>query len=205
MTLMGGRAVHDAAAQALDHYLNSEEQHVSATVQFRPPATTALDPLTGEGMPNFCYGYTAQSVEVEVNELTGQVRVIRVVSAHDVGKAINRQQVEGQIEGCLAQALGYTLMEHFQSRDGRIMTQYLSTYLIPTILDMPDEIVPVILELAEMNGPFGARGMAEMPLVPFAAATAAAIHDACGVWLSDLPFIPERVLNAIMAKHGHDL
>jgi CO/xanthine dehydrogenase Mo-binding subunit len=205
MTLMGGRAVHDAAAQALDQYLNSEDQHVSATVQFRPPVTTALDPVTGKGTPNFCYGYTAQSVEVEVNELTGQVRVIRVVSAHDVGKAINRQQVEGQIEGCLAQALGYTLMEHFQSRDGRIVTQYLSTYLIPTILDMPDEIVPVILELADANGPYGARGMAEMPLVPFAAATAAAIHDACGVWLSDLPFIPERVLTAIIANDGHDL
>jgi CO/xanthine dehydrogenase Mo-binding subunit len=175
---------------------------VKATIEFRPPATTALDPVTGQGSPNFCYGYSAQSVEVEVNTLTGQVRVIRVVSAHDVGKAINRQQVEGQIEGCLAQALGYTLMEHFQMRDGQVQTQYLSTYLVPTILDMPDEIVPVILELADPIGPFGARGVAEMPLVPFAPAVAAAIHDACGIWLSDLPFVPERVLAAIMATEG---
>jgi CO/xanthine dehydrogenase Mo-binding subunit len=202
LTLMAGRAVHDAAVEAKQRYLDSENQHVEATIEFRPPATTALDPATGQGSPNFCYGYSAQSVEVEVNTLTGQVRVIRVVSAHDVGKAINRQQVEGQIEGCLAQALGYTLMEHFQMRDGQVQTQYLSTYLVPTILDMPDEIVPVILELADPTGPFGARGVAEMPLVPFAPAVAAAIHDACGIWLSDLPFVPERVLAAIMSNEG---
>ena len=197
MTLMGGRAVHDAATEALGKYQNSEDQHVTATAQFRSPATTPLDPETGQGTPNFCYGYSAQSVEVEVNELTGQVRVVRVVSAHDAGKIINRQQVEGQIEGCLAQALGYTLLEHFQMREGKVLTQHLSTYLIPTILDMPEEIVPVILELADPNGPFGARGVAEMPLVPFAAATAAAIHDACGIWLRDLPFVPERVLGEL--------
>jgi CO/xanthine dehydrogenase Mo-binding subunit len=122
-----------------------------------------------------------------------------VVSAHDVGRAINRQQVEGQIEGCLAQALGYTLLEHFQMADGRVLTPHLSTYLLPTALDMPTEITPVILELADPNGPFGARGVAEMPLVPFAPAVAAAIHDATGVWLSDLPFTPERVLAGISA------
>jgi CO/xanthine dehydrogenase Mo-binding subunit len=200
LTLLAGKAVHDAASQALEIYLNSEDQHVVATAEFRPPATTALDPIDGRGKPNFCYGYAAQSVEVEVNELTGQVSIVRVVSAHDVGKAINRQQVEGQIEGCIAQALGYALMEHFQMRDGKVLTQYLSTYLVPTVLDMPDEIVPVVLELADPIGPFGARGVAEMPLVPFAPAVAAAIHDACGIWLSDLPFVPERVLDALMEK-----
>jgi CO/xanthine dehydrogenase Mo-binding subunit len=202
LTTLAGRAVHDAAREAMQRYLDSEDRHVVATVEYRAPRTTALDPRTGEGTPNFCYGYAAQSVEVEVNTITGQVRVLRVVSAHDVGTAINRQQVEGQIEGCLAQALGYALMEQIQTRDGRITTPYLSTYLIPTILDMPDEIVPVILELADPNGPFGARGVAEMPLVPFAAATAAAIHDACGIWLSDLPFVPERVLAAIVRKES---
>jgi CO/xanthine dehydrogenase Mo-binding subunit len=200
LTLLAGRAVHDAAIQALETYRNSEDQHVVATVEFRPPATTPLDPVDGRGRPNFCYGYAAQSVEVEVNEITGQVRIVRVVSAHDVGRAINRQQVEGQIEGCIAQALGYALMEHFQMREGKVQTQYLSTYLVPTILDMPDEIVPVVLELADSNGPFGARGVAEMPLIPFAPAVAAAIHDACGIWLSDLPLVPERVLDALMSR-----
>jgi len=197
LTLMAGRAVQDAAAEALARYVESDDQRVEATVTFRPPATTALDPSTGAGRPNYCYGYAAQAVEVEVDLLTGQVRVLTIVSVHDVGQAINRQSVEGQIEGCLAQALGYALLEHFQVRDGRVLTPYLSTYLLPTSLDMPVSIVPVILELADPNGPFGARGVAEMPLVPLTPAIAAAIHDATGVWLCEQPMTPERVLAAL--------
>jgi CO/xanthine dehydrogenase Mo-binding subunit len=117
-----------------------------------------------------------------------------------VGRAINRQQVEGQIEGCLAQALGYALLENLQTRDGRILTPYLSTYLLPTVLDMPTAITPVILELADPEGPYGARGVAEMALVPFAPAVAMAIHDATGVWLSQQPMTPERVLAALNAQ-----
>jgi CO/xanthine dehydrogenase Mo-binding subunit len=200
LTLLAGGAVHAAATDALAAYQNSEDLHVSATATFRPPATTALDNVTGAGRPNFCYGYAAQAVAVDVDTLTGVVTVRSIISAHDVGKAINRQQVEGQIEGCLAQALGYTLLEHFIVKDGMVLTPHLSTYLLPTAMDMPVEIVPVILELADPNGPFGARGMAEMPLVPFAPAVATAIHDATGVWLSDLPFTPERVLTALMER-----
>ncbi len=197
MTLMGGRAVYEAATEAKNKWGFTDEQHVVATKQFRPPATTPLHPDTGEGTPNYCYGYAAQAVEVEVNTLTGQVRVLRVISAHDVGQAINLQQVEGQIEGCLAQALGYALLEHFQVKDGRVLTPYFSTYLLPTVLDMPEEIVPVVLELADPNGPYGARGVAEMALVPFAPAVAIAIHDATGAWLTQQPMTPERVLAAI--------
>ena len=199
LTLLAGGAVHQAATEALEAYVNSEDLHVVVTASFRPPATTALDPVSGAGTPNFCYGYAAQAVAVDVNTVTGQVRVRSIVSAHDVGTAINRQQVEGQIEGCLAQALGYVLMEHIVSDRGRIANPHFSSYLLPTALDMPVDIVPVILELADPNGPFGARGMAEMPLVPFAGAVAAAIHDATGVWLGDLPFVPERVLAGILA------
>ncbi len=197
MTLMGGRAVRDAALAAREQWGSTDDYRVKATVQYRPPATTPLDPVTGAGTPNYCYGYAAQAVEVEVNLLTGQVQVLHIISVHDVGKAINRQQVEGQIEGCLAQALGYTLLEHFQVHDGHILTPYFSTYLLPTVLDMPTEIVPIILELADPNGPYGARGVAEMPLVPFAPAVASAIHDATGVWLTELPMTPERVLEAL--------
>ena len=197
MTLMGGRAVHEACLAARDKWSASEDYTAAATYQFRPTATTPLDAVTGAGRPNYCYGYAAQAVEVEVNTLTGQVRVLSVVSVHDVGRAINRQQVEGQIEGCLAQALGYALLEHFQVRDGHILTPYFSTYLLPTVLDMPTEIVPVILELADPLGPYGARGVAEMALVPFAPAVAAAIHDATGVWLTQQPMTPERVLTAL--------
>ncbi len=200
MTLMGGRAVQEAAAEAKEKWGYTDDAHITVTKQFRPPATTPLDPHTGAGRPNYCYGYAAQAVEVEVNILTGQVQVLKIVSVHDVGKAINRQQVAGQIEGCLAQALGYALLEDFQIRDGRVLTPYFSTYLLPTIRDMPTEIVPVIVESADPNGPYGARGMAEMPLVPFAGAVAAAIHDATGAWLSQQPMTPERVLAALTAQ-----
>jgi CO/xanthine dehydrogenase Mo-binding subunit len=194
MTLMGGRAVHDACLAALRNWSQQEDRPARATVQYRPPATTSLDPTTGAGRPNYCYGYVAQAVEVEVNTLTGQVRVLKIISVHDVGKAINKQQVEGQIEGCLAQALGYALLEHFQIRDGHVLTPYFSTYLLPTVLDMPTEIVPVIMELADPNGPYGARGMSEMALVPLAPAIASAIYDATGAWLNQQPMTPERVL-----------
>ena len=197
MTLMGGRAVHDAALAALTRWHDHEDRPALATVQYRPPTTSTLDPITGAGRPNYCYGYVAQAVEVEVNTLTGQVQVLKIISVHDVGKAINRQQVEGQIEGGLAQALGYALLEHFQMRDGKILTPYFSSYLLPTVLDMPTEIVPVIMELADPNGPYGARGMSEMALVPLAPAIAAAIHDATGAWLTQQPMTPERVLAAL--------
>jgi CO/xanthine dehydrogenase Mo-binding subunit len=197
MTLMGGRAVFEAASEAKHKWGFTDEHHVVTTKQFRPPATTPLHPETGEGTPNYCYGYAAQAIEVEVNLLTGQVQVMTVISVHDVGRAINLQQVEGQIEGCLAQALGYALTEHFQVKDGRMLTPYFSTYLLPTVLDMPTEIVPVVLELADTNGPYGARGVAEMALVPFAPAVASAIHDATGAWLTQQPMTPERVLTAI--------
>jgi CO/xanthine dehydrogenase Mo-binding subunit len=200
MTLMGGRAVRDAALAAREQWSAAERYHAQATVQYHPPATTPLHPATGAGRPNYCYGYAAQAVEVEVNLLTGQVRVLRIISVHDVGRAINRQQVEGQVEGCLAQALGYALLEHFQVRDGRVLTPYFSTYLLPTVLDMPPEIVPVVLELADPNGPYGARGVAEMALVPFAPAIASAIRDATGVWLTEQPMTPERVLAALQAR-----
>lgn len=202
LTLMGGRAVHDAATEALERYRQSDDERVEATVQFRPPVTTMLASDDGSGIPNYCYGYAAQAVEVEVDTLTGQVRVQRVISVHDVGRAINLQQVEGQIEGCLAQAIGYALMEELKTREGIILTPHLSTYLLPTALDTPEEIVPVVLELADPHGPFGARGVAEMPLVPFLGAVAAAIHDAVGVWLSEQPFTPERVLAAMSAAEN---
>ena len=195
LTLMGGRAVHDAALAA--HAAWERGERPVATVQYRPPATTPLDLETGQGLPNYCYGYAAQAVEVEVDVTTGITRVLKIVSVHDVGRAINTQQVEAQIEGCLAQAIGFALTENFLVREGKVLTPHFSTYLLPTALDVPTEIVPVILELGDPNGPFGARGMAEMPLIPFAPAVAAAIYDATGAWVDDLPMTPQRVLAAI--------
>lgn len=205
MTFMGGSAVHEVCTAARQQWGQTDEMHLTVTRQYRPPRTAPLVPETGEATPNYCYGYAAQAVEVEVNLLTGQVQVLQVISVHDVGRAINRQQVEGQIEGCLAQALGYALLEDLQVRDGHILTPYLSTYLLPTALDMPANIVPIILELADPHGPYGARGVAEMALIPFTPAVASAIHDATGVWLTQQPMTPERVLTALNQQHPDNL
>jgi CO/xanthine dehydrogenase Mo-binding subunit len=196
LTIMAGRAVKDACEAALREW-QAEERPAHATIQYRAPTTTGLDPQTTAGQPNYAYGYAAQAVEVEVDLHTGLVRVLQLISAHDVGKAINRQQVDGQILGGLAQALGYSLLEQFQIRDGKVLTAGFNTYLMPTILDMPAEIMPITLELGDPNGPYGARGMAELPLVPLAPAIACAIHAATGAWVNQQPFTPERVLAAI--------
>lgn len=193
LTLMAGNAVRGAAMDALQAWQNEEDRPVVARYQYRPPGTTPMDPLTGACVPNFSYGYCAQAVEVEVDMTTGQVRVLRVISVHDVGRVVNRTQLEGQIEGCIAQALGYALIENFQMRDGVVLTPHLSSYLLPTALDVPEEVRVVVLEHADPHGPFGARGVAEMPLVPFAAALANAVHNATGVWYSQIPLTPDRV------------
>jgi CO/xanthine dehydrogenase Mo-binding subunit len=197
LTLFAGRAVKDASEAARRSYESGGEPR--AAVQYVPPSTTPLDLATGEGQPNISYGYSAQAVDVAVDTATGQVRIERIISVHDVGRAINRQQVEAQIEGCLAQAIGYALTEDFRSENGRIRTPNFTTYLLPTALDVPTEIVPVIMEIPDENGPFGARGMAEMPLVPFGAAVASAIYEATGAWVFDQPMTPERVLAALRA------
>jgi CO/xanthine dehydrogenase Mo-binding subunit len=199
LTFMTGNAVRGAADAALELW-QDEERPAKATYQYRPPKTTPYDPATGRAEPNFAYGYVAQAVEVEIDIETGQVDILRVVSANDVGKAINPQQVQGQIEGAVVQAQGYALMENLVSVDGQIRNPYLSTYLIPTVYDVPVEVKSVILEYADPIGPWGARGMAEMPLLPLAPAVAAAIHDATGVWVDVLPMTPDRVVAALRAQ-----
>ena len=137
---------------------------------------------------------------MEVDLETGHVLVKRLISVNDVGKAVNPQQVEGQIEGAVAQSVGWTLLENFVQEEGRAVTQRLSTYLIPGVADVVEEIVPVILELPDPQGPLGARGMAEMPFIPTAPAIAAALHDAIGVWFDELPITPERVWQALRER-----
>jgi CO/xanthine dehydrogenase Mo-binding subunit len=193
MTFMAGNAVRGAAEKALVAWEN-EERPAKATFQYRPPKTTPFDPMTGKSEPNFAYGYVAQAVEVEVDIETGLIHVLRVVCADDVGKAVNPQLVQGQIEGAVVQALGYAVMEHLISRKGKIINPFLSSYLIPTVLDVPFEVKSVILEYADPIGPFGARGMAEMPLIPLAPAIAAAVYDATDVWIDDIPMTPDRVV-----------
>jgi CO/xanthine dehydrogenase Mo-binding subunit len=134
---------------------------------------------------------------VEVDTETGHVRLLEVICADDVGKAINPQLVRGQVEGAVVQAAGYALMEDFIQQDGRVLTPHLSTYLIPTVLDIPGRVDSLILEYADPLGPFGGRGMGEMPYLAMAPAVMAAVHDAIGLWFDRFPLTPERVQRAL--------
>lgn len=193
---MAGNSIKGACEIALEHW-RGEERPVKVTYQYRPPRTTPYDPETGKSEPNFAYGYVAECVSVEVDTDTGMVRIVDVVAADDVGKAVNPQQVKGQVEGAVVQAAGYTVLEQFKQDNGFVQTQHLSTYLIPSVLDLPDHVHSVILEYGDPIGPWGARGMGEMPFMPLAPAVIAAVHDATGVWINEFPLTPERVLRAL--------
>jgi CO/xanthine dehydrogenase Mo-binding subunit len=196
MTFMAGNAIKGAAEAALAKW-QAEERPAAAEYKYLAPRTTPMDKETGQSTPNFAYAFAAQAVEVEVDTETGLVRVLRVVSANDVGKAINPDLVVGQIEGAVVQAHGYAVTEDFKSKDGRVLTDMLSTYLLPTILDIPETVESVLVEIPDPNGPWGARGVGEPPFLPYAPAIAAAIHDATGVWMNEFPFTPERVLRSL--------
>ena len=144
MTFMAGNAIQGAAEKALAQWQN-EERPARAEYVYHPRLTTPYAPDTGASDPNITYGYCAQVAEVEVDLDTGHVTVTRLISINDVGKAVNPQQVEGQIEGAVAQAVGWTLMENFIQKEGKTLTPHLSNYLIPGVLDVVQEIEPIIL------------------------------------------------------------
>lgn len=160
---------------------------------FNPP-TVPLD-ANGQGVPYACYGFAAQIAEVEVDIETGTVKVLHIHAAHDVGRAINPTQVEGQIHGGVAQGLGLALMEEYIS--GR--TDNLHDYMIPTVGDIPPITVHII-EDREPLGPYGAKGVGEPALVATAPAILNAIYDAVGVRVRQIPATPDRVRRAILAR-----
>jgi len=162
--------------------------------------TGSFDPRTGRGrtFPDYTFGTHAATVEVDVE--TGVVRVLDYAACHDVGRAINPLRVEGQIQGGVAQGLGYALSEEIGGEDGMAVSTLFSDYLIPSAPEVPD-IRAIIVEEVPGKGPFGARGIGEPAIAPVAATVASAIEDAIGVRLTQLPFTPERVLEALRAAH----
>jgi CO/xanthine dehydrogenase Mo-binding subunit len=157
-----------------------------------------FDPSTGKGRTFPDYTYGAHAAEVEIDERTGATRVLKYVACHDVGRALHMQRVEGQIEGAVAQGVGYALSEEIELHDGVCGSTLFADYLIPTSLDLPD-IVAIPLEIHPGKGPLGARGVGEPPIGPPAPTLAAAIHDAVGVRLTRLPMTPERILEGMRA------
>jgi len=199
MTFMAGNSIRLAANEALAKWTD-EDRPAIAHVTYKPPPTQPYDAETGRSMPNFTYGYVAEIVDLAVDVETGYVHVERVVCADDVGQVINRTNVTGQIEGAVVQAFGYALMENLQVKEGRIINPLLSQYLIPGIKDIPEKVDSVLVEVPDPLGPWGARGMAEMPFMPLAPAVVAALHDATGVWFDEIPLLPWKVVEGLRGR-----
>ncbi len=145
--------------------------------------------------------FGCQVAEVEVDTVTGEVQVLGIWAAHDVGRAVNPQGVEGQIEGGIVQALGQALMEDYKLDDGHTTTPGLAKYILPTSLDVP-HVTSIIVEDPDPIGPLGVKGIGEPAMVPTIPAIMNAIYDAVGVRITSLPATPEKVLDAIMRKSG---
>jgi CO/xanthine dehydrogenase Mo-binding subunit len=199
MTFMLGNAIQGAADAALQKW-RDEERPAKADYTYLAPKTTQIDTETGYGDPNFSYGYVAIGVDTVVDTETGEYRFPKIVCANDVGQAINPRLLEGQIEGGVVQALGWATTEHFVQKDGYPLSDDMGKYLVPTIADIPTEVEAILIENAEANGPWGARGMAEMPFIPVAAAVHHAMRYATGVWYHTFPFTVEQVLRGLKGK-----
>jgi CO/xanthine dehydrogenase Mo-binding subunit len=164
---------------------------------FFDPATTTLNPETGQGIPYATYAFACHMADVQVDSTTGEVDVLRVVAAHDVGKAINPTNVVGQIASGVAMGIGYALMEEFVPGQ----TGSMRDYMIPTVKDVP-VIIPIIVESPEHTGPFGAKGVGEPALIPTAPAIINAINRALGVKIVNLPAKLERVMKIALKSSG---
>jgi len=166
---------------------------------FYTPPTELPDPETKKGNISPAYPFGCQIAEVEIDPDTGQVSVTRFYAAHDVGRAINPMATEGQIQGGIAQGLGWTLMEDMAYEDGKVLNADFVDYIVPSCFDIPD-IKPILVEPIEPNGPYGAKGIGEPALNPTMAAITNAIYDAVGVRIKELPVNPQKLLAAIKKK-----
>jgi CO/xanthine dehydrogenase Mo-binding subunit len=164
--------------------------------EYEPPRDIRWDDATYRGDAYGVYGYAAMVVELEIDKLTYEVTVKDVITAQDVGRAINPLLVEGQIIGGTAQALGYALLENAIFDKGVMANASFTNYVIPTTLDTPPMRVEIV-EKPYSLGPFGAKGVGELPMDVPAPAVAAAIHQATGLFLTELPLLPERISKAI--------
>jgi CO/xanthine dehydrogenase Mo-binding subunit len=190
---------HVSIAQAAGHAQLVRGDPPIGSASWNPP-TVPLDPETGQGKPFGTYVYATQIAEVDVDDETGEIEIVRIVAAHDCGRAINPMLVEGQVHGGIAMGLGFALQEEMLfDTSGLQINPNLTNYIVPTSLDMP-EIDVVIVEQEDASGPFGAKGVGEPTSVPTAAAVLNAVYDAVGVRLTTLPATPERVLAAIKQR-----
>src|SRR5215212_8267256 len=197
MTWMAAGAVRDACRAALEERVRrADMSEVDVERIYRHPRTTPLDPETGQvtgERAHVALACCAMKVVAEVDVELGLTRVVWIGAAQEVGKAINPQQVEGQIEGGTAQGVGLALMEEIQTRDGLITNASFTDYLIPTALDMPP-VESVLIEEPEPDAPYGVKGVGEPPTVVSTAAIVSALRDATGRELARVPVRPDEIV-----------
>ncbi len=175
------------------HIMQQEGKKLTGLYEYWAPKTM---PLGEGGDMHFAYSYAAQAAEVEVNTITGEVRVLRVISANDVGTAINPLGLKGQVEGGVIMGLGNALTEKFIVKDGYVITDRLAKYRIPSIAITP-EIIPIIVEHPTNDGPFGAKGVGEVVSIPTTPAITNAIYNAVGVRVRSLPVDQELIASEL--------
>jgi CO/xanthine dehydrogenase Mo-binding subunit len=189
------RIAYDRAARA--GHLREGGQTLVAEAFYDPPTEMLDKDLRGN--VSAAYGFAAQAVVLDVEEATGAIRVRRVISAHDIGRALNPGAAEGQIHGGIHMGLGYALSERLVVEDGRILTASFMDYAVLKAEDMP-ELVVRLVESMDAEGPFGAKGLGESGVIPVSAAVANAVKDAIGVRFTELPITAARVHAALGAR-----
>ena len=191
------RIAYDRAARA--GHLREGGRTLVAEAFYDPPTTMLDKDLRGN--VSAAYGFAAQAVVLDVEEATGAIRVRRVVSAHDIGRALNPGAAEGQIHGGIHMGLGYALSERLVIEDGRVLTASFMDYAVLKAEDMP-ELVVRLVESMDAEGPFGAKGLGESGVIPVSAAVANAVKDAIGVRFTELPITAARVHAALGARRA---
>jgi xanthine dehydrogenase molybdenum-binding subunit len=170
-----------------------------ALYEYEAPKTQPLGKLTGDGKygdMHFAFSYSVQAIEVEVNTLTGEILILKVISANDVGMAINPLGLQGQIEGGVMMGLGNCLTEEFIVENGNVVTDHLARYRVPGIMLTP-EIISIIVEHPTAEGPYGAKGVGEICSIPTTPAITNAIYNAVSVRVDSLPVDQEKILWAL--------
>jgi 4-hydroxybenzoyl-CoA reductase subunit alpha len=188
-----------SVAEAVQASLSSEEGRHILGRGFYNPNTESPNPYTGEGNISPAYSFGAQVAEVEIDPETGQVKVLKMTCAHDVGFAINPMALEGQIEGSILTGMGQALFEEIAKERGQILDPSFLMYKMPTSMQMP-EIESILIETIDPEGPFGAKGVGESTQIPTVPSIVNAIYDAIGVRFKNLPITPDKILQALEGK-----
>jgi CO/xanthine dehydrogenase Mo-binding subunit len=209
LDLVNGNVIDRASSEVLEsigkiirglHFGRTKNELIMTTDFYEPSSKPPDERHMGNISP--CYAFGTHVAEVEVDPDTGVVKVLRITAAHDVGRVINQLGIEGQVEGGIAQGMGYCLMEELKLEGGRILNPSFTDYKLCTTTDIPELNISFV-ETRDPAGPYGAKGIGESPMIPVAAAIANAVCDATGVRMTELPLTPERVLRRLKeAREG---